>query len=80
MVKSDGFYLSEQLADGLKIVTLHRGNCPRCNNGKGPTELFGPQDKWHGPYKTQEDAVAKSSKLPEVNVRSICECVEADTG
>ena len=79
MVKSEGFYVSERWIGDLHTATLHRGDCPRCNNAKGPIELFGPPDKWHGPYKTQKDAAVKSSELPNVNVRSICECAEANT-
>jgi hypothetical protein len=79
MVKSDGFYLHETWPGGLDTITLHRGDCPRCNDGKGPLQGYSTSGKWHGPFKSQKDAEARSSTLLHVTVRAICDCIRTGT-
>lgn len=78
MVRSDGFYLHEDWIGDLHAIMLHRGDCPHCNNGKISGDEYGlTVGTWHGPFKSQEDAAASSSALPDVNVRVMCHCVKA---
>ena len=77
-LKSEGFYLLESSSGTVHTVTLHRGDCPLCDNGKISSDEYGlTVGTWHGPFKSQEDAAASSSALPDVNVRVMCHCVKA---
>jgi hypothetical protein len=81
MVKSDGFYLHEDWQGDLRTVTLHRGDCSHCNNGKGEVaEAYrSTPGKWQGPFKTQKQAGLASGALPDVNVRATCHCIKENT-
>jgi hypothetical protein len=69
------FYVHESWSAGQFTVCLHRGDCIRCNEGKG--QVLGSQlrrGKWHGPFKNRSKAVAKLASAPSIAARVTCEC------
>ena len=76
MVKSQGYYLREDWLADLHMVTLHRGDCPQCLNGRVSAVHSPARGKWHGPLETERHAAAASSGLSGVTVRTICHCLK----
>ena len=71
------YYVHEGWSNGQFTAAIHRGDCIRCNYGKGQTATsFLRVGKWHGPYKRRSEAVAKLYSVPEITIRVICECVQ----
>jgi hypothetical protein len=71
------YYVHESWTDGEFTVSIHRGDCIHCNEGRG--QVLGStlrRGKWHGPFKTRSKAVAKLTSLSPITVRVTCECTE----
>jgi hypothetical protein len=77
MTAGFNYYVHESWRDGQFTVSLHRGDCIHCNEGKG--QVVGSllrRGKWHGPFKNRRSAVTKLSSVPGITVRLICECTQ----
>ena len=69
------YYVHEGWWGGQFTVSLHRGDCIRCNDGTG--QIVGSllrRGKWCGPFKSRRTALAKLSSVPSIAVRVTCEC------
>jgi hypothetical protein len=77
MMPAINYYVHESWREGLFTVCIHRGDCIRCNEGKG--EVIGSllrRGKWHGPFRSQRKATAKLSSVPSIAKRVTCECTQ----
>ena len=43
--------------DPTNRVRVHRGSCSYCNDGRGMKESRLPDNRWHGPYATEREAI-----------------------
>jgi len=72
------YYVHESWAGGLFTVSLHRGDCVHCAEGRGQVIGSGlRQGKWHGPFQSRSKAVAKLVSVPKISSRVLCECTES---
>jgi hypothetical protein len=72
------YYVHESWRDGQFTVSLHRGDCIYCNEGRG--QIIGSRlrrGKWHGPFGSRSKAVAKLASVPSISVRVTCERTES---
>jgi hypothetical protein len=72
------YYVHESWRDGLFTVSLHRGDCIHCAEGRG--QVIGSslrRGKWHGPFPNRSKAVAKLASIPSISLRVSCECTES---
>jgi hypothetical protein len=78
MVKAITYYVHESWRDGQFTVSVRRGDCIHCAEGRG--QVIGSslrRGKWHGPFQSRSKAVAKLASVPIISVRVSCECAES---
>jgi hypothetical protein len=69
-------YIHENWQAGAHKAVIHRGSCGHCKDGAGRAGSHDPRDaRWHGPFKTLEEAEDLSAGLSAVAVPSRCRCV-----
>jgi hypothetical protein len=79
MSRTISYYVHEGWWDGQFTVALHRGDCIRCNGGKGQrVGSFLRRGKWHGPFENRSVAVKKLAAASSIMVRITCECTQSD--
>ncbi len=79
MSRSIAYYVHEGWWEGQFTVAVHRGDCIRCNDGKGQSVgSFLRRGKWHGPYSSRSVAVTKLTSASSIMVRVTCECTETE--
>jgi hypothetical protein len=71
------YYVHESWRDGQFTVSVHRGDCIYCAEGRG--QVIGSslrRGKWHGPFKSRSKAITMLSSVPSISVRVTCDCTE----
>ncbi len=69
------FYIYENWAAGPHKIVLHRSNCNQCNpNGHAHGEAT-DHSRWHGPFRSLDEARDASRVIPSVLIRSECKCI-----
>lgn len=66
------YWVYENWTHGKAIV--HKAECGFCNFGKGVRRTFGNNGKWHGPYKTKEEARLKARQTNRERVAFCIPC------
>jgi len=70
------YYIYENWTAEKKAV-IHGGSCKFCNDGKGihGDKEEGRNGRWHGPFKTYNDALRHASSLRNRVIRNCKFCI-----
>ena len=61
--------------DPTKRVRIHVAYCTRCNDGRGMKEARLPDNRWHGPFVTDQEAIDHALKTGHMDARGCWFCL-----
>jgi len=69
------FYIYENWMAGPHKIVLHRSKCNQCNPNGHQAGQASDHSRWHGPFRTLDEARDASHSIPSVLIRSECKCI-----
>ena len=61
--------------DPTNRVRVHRATCGYCNNGKGMKGSRLPDNRWHGPFGTEREAIELALSTGRLDARGCGSCL-----
>lgn len=68
-----GYWVYED--DPTNRVRVHKASCSRCNDGRGMKESRLPDNRWRGPFGTEQEAVGEALKTGRRDARGCWFCL-----
>ena len=61
--------------DVTKWVRIHEASCRDCNDGRGRKGTRLPDNRWHGPFESQQAAIEKARSLNRKDTAGCGNCL-----
>ncbi|MCY3646451.1 MAG: hypothetical protein OXH07_05720 [Chloroflexi bacterium] len=61
--------------DATSWARVHRAICAHCNDGRGHYGTRRPDNRWHGPFPTREEAIEKALSTGKRDVKGCGTCL-----
>ena len=61
--------------DAPSWVRVHRAICAHCNDGRGRYVTRRPDNRWHGPFPTMQEAIDKALGTGKRDVKGCGTCL-----
>ena len=58
-----------------KSARIHLASCSYCNDGMGKKGVRLPDNRWHGPFETERDAIDKAQSTGQPNAKGCWYCL-----
>jgi len=68
-------WIQESHNAGIRRVSIHLASCPQCESRKQETVPGKDSEHWYGPFDGLTAARSASDSIPNVAIRSECQCI-----